>query len=411
MSAATVAINLGVSYERLNDLWKQRSTWRPVEYKMKHGGDSVKRRQRGAGSIFRKGTCKKWVIQFYKDGRRVREATGTTEWAEAAILLRQRLNEVAKDEYTVRSRTSIRIEDLYKSLQKLTAICLPTRPRELPGRWLHLKPAFATKRARELRTEDVNDYILARQRAGAANATINRELATLKRMFRVAMQEEKIERVPHIPMLKETNVRTGFVDYAAFQRLQAAAEREELWLRIFLELGFTYGWRRGEMLGLRVRRVNLAAHTIRLDTGSTKNGEGREVTMNLRVEALLRQAVTGREPEDYVRRRTNGGQVKEFRRTWNNLTKRAGLPGLLVHDLRRSAAKALRKAGVPESVIMATGGWLTSSMFRRYAIVSSSDQRDAMEKLELDRAKDAKNSPLLSPFLESGISASNGKVQ
>lgn len=52
-------------------------------------------------------------------------------------------------------------------------------------------------------------------------------------MFRVAMREENIERVPHIPMLKETNVRTGFVDYAAFQRLQAATEREELWLRFF----------------------------------------------------------------------------------------------------------------------------------------------------------------------------------
>jgi hypothetical protein len=106
----------------------------------------VKRRQRGAGSIFRKGKCKKWVIQFYKDGCCVREATGTTEWVEAAILLRQRLNEVAKDEYTARSWTSIRIEDLYESLQKLTAIRRPSRPHELPGRWLHLKPAFATKR-------------------------------------------------------------------------------------------------------------------------------------------------------------------------------------------------------------------------------------------------------------------------
>lgn len=331
----------------------------------------MKRRQRGTGSIFRKGKCKKWVIQFYKDGRRVREATGETEWAEAAILLRQRLNEVAKDEYTTRSGKAARIEDLYKSLQKRTEIRRPSRPRELPGRWLHLGPAFATKRARELRTEDVNDYIIVRLREKAANASINRELATLKRMFRLAMQEEKIERAPHIPMLKEDNVRKGFVDYEGFQRLQSAAERDELWLRIFLELGFTYGWRRGEMLGLRVRQVNFGAHTIRLDAGSTKNGEGREVTMNQRVEALLRQAVTGRAAEDHVLRRKNGGPVREFRRTWKNLTARAGLPGLLVHDLRRSAAKALRKAGVPESVIMATGGWKTASMFRRYGIVAA----------------------------------------
>src|SRR5450755_3223120 len=55
--------------------------------------------------------------------------------------------------------------------------------------------------------------------------------------------------------------------------------------------------------------------------------------------------------------------------------------GLMVHDMRRSGAKALRRAGVPESVIMEIGGWKTESVFRRYAIVSATDRRDAMDKL------------------------------
>jgi hypothetical protein len=56
--------------------------------------------------------------------------------------------------------------------------------------------------------------------------------------------------------------------------------------------------------------------------------------------------------------------------------------------MRRSAAKALRcTAGVPESVIMSVGGWRTGSKFRRYAILSSADQRDAMEKLEWAHAE------------------------
>jgi hypothetical protein len=69
--------------------------------------------------------------------------------------------------------------------------------------------------------------------------------------------------------------------------------------------------------------------------------------------------------------------------------------GLIIHDFRRSAAKALRRAGVPESVIMATGGWKTPAMFRRYAIVSSADQKAAVEMLERARAE---NSPLSAPF-------------
>jgi integrase len=83
--------------------------------------------------------------------------------------------------------------------------------------------------------------------------------------------------------------------------------------------------------------------------------------------------------------------------------------GLIPHDMRRSAAKALRRAGVPESVIMATGGWKTAAMFRRYAIVSSADSRDAMEMLERARAQRAAASAAERPSLpDSGHIAERG---
>jgi integrase len=155
--------------------------------------------------------------------------------------------------------------------------------------------------------------------------------------------------------------------------------------------------------------------------GSTKNREGREVAMTAKVEELLRQATAGKGPDDYVFASKNGKRVRDFRDAWWALCERAGLGsfvcndcelplpvpggrkckgcgstktsyiGLIVHDLRRSAAKALRAAGVPESVIMAAGGWKTPAMFRRYAIVSSADQRAAVEKLERARAENSPN--------------------
>lgn len=68
------------------------------------------------------------------------------------------------------------------------------------------------------------------------------------------------------------------------------------------------------------------------------------------------------------------------------------------HDFRRSAAKAARRAGVPESVIMAMGGWNTPSMFRRYAIVSSADQRAAVEMIVRERVEArAREEKLVSP--------------
>ncbi len=140
-----------------------------------------------------------------------------------------------------------------------------------------------------------------------------------------------------------------------------------------------------------------------LSVGSTRNGEGREVAMTAKVAELLREATAGKAAEDFVLTREGGKPIKDFRLAWENLTTRAGLPNLLVHDLRRSAAKALRAAGVPESVVMSIGGWKTPAMFRRYAIVSTADQRAAVEKLERARAE---NSPDFGSYSTKMTSAS-----
>jgi integrase len=76
-----------------------------------------------------------------------------------------------------------------------------------------------------------------------------------------------------------------------------------------------------------------------------------------------------------------GGPVKSFRRTWADACKRAGLPGLLFHDLRRSAVRNLERAGVSRSVAMKLTGHKTESVYRRYAIVAESDLREAGTKL------------------------------
>lgn len=56
--------------------------------------------------------------------------------------------------------------------------------------------------------------------------------------------------------------------------------------------------------------------------------------------------------------------------------------GLIVHDLRRTGARNLRRAGVPETVIQVIGGWRSRSVFQRYAIVDQSDIAAAMDKLQ-----------------------------
>ncbi len=79
----------------------------------------------------------------------------------------------------------------------------------------HLRKKFANLKAVQTTTPFINDYILFRLEDGASNASINQELAALKKMFYLDAKQTPpvIDRVPHIPMLKERNTRTGFFEH------------------------------------------------------------------------------------------------------------------------------------------------------------------------------------------------------
>ena len=95
-------------------------------------------------------------------------------------------------------------------------------------------------------------------------------------MLRIAYHSTppKIPAVPYIPMLREDNVRTGFFDWDEVQRL---IEHLPSYWRPVVLCGFFTGMRRGEVLGLKWRHVDLEQGMIRLDPRMTKTREGRVV--------------------------------------------------------------------------------------------------------------------------------------
>jgi integrase len=170
---------------------------------------------------------------------------------------------------------------------------------------------------------------------------------------------------------------------AQYEKLFASCP--EIWFQALVETGKTYGWRIGELLSMRVKQIDLLARTIRLEPGTTKNGDGREVTMTKRVYELLKLCAHAKNADDHLFTRSNGKPVRDFRGTWAKTCVSAGVPGLLFHDLRRTAARNLRRAGAAEGVIMKIGGWRTRSVFERYAIVSQADISEAIQKLDVSQ--------------------------
>lgn len=90
-------------------------------------------------------------------------------------------------------------------------------------------------------------------------------------------------------------------------------------------------------------------------------------------------ALTGRDIPVVFHRQ--GEPILSIRRQWVKARKAAGLGEHVAHDFRRTAARGLIRAGVAQHIVMRLCGWETDSMFRRYAIVSDSDLRDAVSKL------------------------------
>ena len=380
---------------------------------IKRGGTMP--RPRGAGSVYLQKGSSIWWVKYYRNGKAIRESTHTTKERKAEDFLRKRLGEIATGNFCGPRAERIRIEELAQDVLRDYRINRRKSVSDAETRWrLHLKPFFGDFRAVEVSSDLLARYVDARQQRGAQNASINRELALLKRAFYLGQGSTppKVYRVPVFPRLAEDNIRKGFLDDRQYENLILACS--ELWFRALLELGRTYGWRVSELLGLQVKQIDLISRTIRLEPGTTKNRDGREVTMTTAVFELLKLCVAAKGPDDFVFTRGNAKPVRDFRGIWHRVCCATALgkmmcptcnvpadaknrcpqcsriwrlkdlkySGLIFHDLRRTAARNLRRAGAAEGVIMKIGGWRTRSVFERYAIVSQTDICDAIRKLE-----------------------------
>jgi integrase len=365
---------------------------------------------RRKGSIYKEPGCATWTIAYRRDGKRIREYTGFTDFNAAQQKLAQRLAQCDRGERIDTGRGPT-CADLWAGLVRHYLINGRKSAECLSRRWKHLQPTFGEIAAAQVTFDRLEEYIDARLSEKASNATINRELSALKTAFRLARKKQAVRSVPDFPRLAENNTRTGFIEDQQYEAL--TEQCSEAWLRLFLEIAYTFAWRKSEILNLKVANVSMASRTVRLDVGTTKNNAGREVTMSTNIAVLIGLAIAGKVPTDYLLTRADGQQVRDFRGAWRKLTTAAGLPGLLVHDLRRSGARQMRGAGVPESVVQAIGGWKTPETFRRYAIVSPADQQAAMKMLEQARDKNL-GRDLGRDLTENGAAAipgGSGKIQ
>ena len=344
----------------------------------------------------KKRVSRTWRIGYSRNGKKVTKSSGSTDKGVAEDLLARRIAEMRPGGPLPSELGRVQFEQLadliradYEAKGNRSSVEYPLA---------HLEAAFGGWRVVDIREAELERYKTRRRKAGAARATVNRELSTLRRAFNLAERVSLVARVPTFDLYPERNTRKGFLNPAEFDKLRAALPPR---LRPLVDFAYIGGWRSGELLSRDWSHVDFEGGWIRLEPGETKSGEGRQFPLIPDLRAVLEAQRDRRERVEqeygvevtalffYFEPSRNGlpagRRIRTFRRAWKTATREAGVPDLLFHDLRRSATRNLVRSGIPERVAMAYTGHQTRSVFERYNIVSEGDLREQAEKLQVFR--------------------------
>ena len=347
----------------------------------------------GEGTLYRRKGSPYWWVKFYVASSPVYESTKTKDKSEAKRYLRRRLGEVATGQFVNHRAERLTIADLcqlvIEDYEDNGRRSLPDLRRQVRD---HIDPSLGRLRAPAFGTHHVKHYINRRRSEGASDATINRELHTIRRGYRIAYRSDPplVSRVPYIAKLTENNVRRGFIEYDQYLALRS--ELPFHWA-LFLVIAYNTGVRRSEILGdnrkerlkepLRWDQVDREAKRIYFP--KTKNGEARLVPFIGDMEAWIEAAWDDHQQNwpdcPYVIQK-DGKPVYDPRKAWTKACQAVGLPDLWRHDLRRSAVRNLDRSGVSAKIATAITGHKTRSVYDRYNIVADRDLTDAAQKMD-----------------------------
>jgi integrase len=343
---------------------------------------------KGMGSIYRRGGT--WWVKYYVRGRCVRKSTGCTERGDALRFLRQQQAEIAQGRQPAPDPARVTFEDLCELLMNDYRVNARKSLVRAQASIKRLQTYFRGQKALDITPDRMQAYIAARLRSAAKPATIQKERAALVRMFTLAVASGRLALRPTFPTIEVRNVRSGFFEEPELRRVVANLPGHVVPVVLF---AYFTGWRKSEVLGLRWHQIDFAAGTVRLEPGTTKNDEGRmfpfgefpelhELLVRQRAATEALQRASGRIVPHVFHRR--GGPIRGFRRAWVAACRRAGVVRLF-HDLRRTAVRNLERHGVPRSWAMRLTGHKTEAVYRRYAIVSERDLREAVQRLAAGR--------------------------
>jgi len=332
---------------------------------------------RGLGRIFQRGPV--WWIAYWHRGTEYRESVKSMNRKDAEKLLKKRLGERQGNKFVGPKEERVTFEQLQALLLADYQVNGLRSTSTVKIRLQHLAEFFGGDRAVDIQPDRLAAYQAARRAAGAAAATVNRELAALQRMFSLALKQQLLTHGPVVPdRLEENGPRQGFLEHAEYLAIRRHLDAD---YQDVLAFGYLSGWRLREITALRWAEVDLDGGMIRLDPARSKTKRTRLLPLSAPLREVMARRLSARRLDTPAVFHHRGRPVGDWRKSWHAACDAAGLPGKLFHDLRRTVARNLIRAGQSEKISMEYTGHATASVFKRYNISTESDLRAAADRL------------------------------
>jgi integrase len=348
-----------------------------------------------------------WWVDYYVDGHRKRERIGPDKRL-AETVLKKRKVEIAEGKYLDKQRpVTTTVDELAE--RYFTYARDQQRKRSWPRDRTSIKALtgyFGGRRVADITPADIEQYrawrYATRSRRGRplTPATVNRELACLKRMFSVAMKGlivlkgglPRANPAAAVSLARELSERDRVLTPDEFCRVSQEAPA---WLRPMLLIAYHTGMREGEVRSLRWEQIDLKRGTVRLKSSETKTDAPRTIPLNPTLTMLLKDATRyvgcpyvfinpaklaawHADPEGVDPRYRDSSLVHAFTRACH----KAGVANATFHDLRHTFVTNARRAGIDYFRIMAITGHKTMTVFKRYNTIDERDVHQAMRQMD-----------------------------
>jgi integrase len=239
---------------------------------------------------------------------------------------------------------------------------------------LHVLPAWGSRRLENVTRADIRAWVADLNAQGLSASSVRAAYRVLSLVLKLAVDDGRLARNPAegVDLPKVSRKQPRFLTRDEVEALARAAGGDGDVIRFLAHTGLRFG----EMVGLKVGRVDLLRRRLTvaeavtqvggvLKAGTPKTHQRREVAFPRHLVDALARRCEGKRPEDYVFTSPQDGPIRLDnwrRRVFDPAARVADLRGVSPHDLRHTAASLAVASGAHVKLVQQMLGHASAAM-------------------------------------------------